>query len=50
VVVYVSCDPPTLGRDLAHFARLGYRPRRLTALDMFPDTFHVETVASLVPA
>jgi tRNA/tmRNA/rRNA uracil-C5-methylase (TrmA/RlmC/RlmD family) len=50
VVVYVSCDPPTLGRDLASFARAGLRPERILALDMFPDTFHVETVARLVPA
>jgi 23S rRNA (uracil1939-C5)-methyltransferase len=49
-VVYVSCDPPTLGRDLAHFARLGYRADALRAFDMFPDTFHLETVVRLVPA
>lgn len=48
-LVYVSCDPPTLGRDLAHFARLGYRADSLRAFDMFPDTFHLETVARLVP-
>ena len=48
-IVYVSCDPPTLGRDLAHFARLGYRLDALRAFDMFPDTFHLETVARLVP-
>ena len=48
-VVYVSCDPPTLGRDLAHFARLGYRADALRAFDMFPDTFHLETVVRLVP-
>ena len=49
-IVYVSCDPATLGRDLAHFARLGYRADSLRAFDMFPDTFHVEAVARLVPA
>lgn len=48
-VVYVSCDPPTLGRDLAAFARAGYRPDRLLAFDLFPDTFHLETVVRLVP-
>ena len=48
-IVYVSCDPPTLGRDLAHFARLGYRADALRAFDMFPDTFHLETVVRLVP-
>jgi 23S rRNA (uracil-5-)-methyltransferase RumA len=48
-VVYVSCDPPTLGRDLALFAREGYGPDSLRAFDMFPDTFHLEAVARLVP-
>jgi 23S rRNA (uracil1939-C5)-methyltransferase len=50
VVVYVSCDPPTLGRDLADFARLGFRPDRMRAFDMFPNTFHLETLVRLVPA
>jgi 23S rRNA (uracil1939-C5)-methyltransferase len=48
-VVYVSCDPTTLGRDLAVFAEAGYRPERIAAFDMFPDTFHLETVVRLVP-
>jgi 23S rRNA (uracil1939-C5)-methyltransferase len=48
-VVYVSCDPTTLGRDLAVFAESGYRPERLAVFDMFPDTFHLETVVRLVP-
>jgi 23S rRNA (uracil1939-C5)-methyltransferase len=47
-IVYVSCDPPTLGRDLAAFARHGYRPDRVTAFDLFPDTYHLETVVRLV--
>jgi 23S rRNA (uracil1939-C5)-methyltransferase len=49
VVVYVSCDPPTLGRDLAAFARRGYRPDAVHLFDLFPDTFHVETVVQLDP-
>lgn len=49
-VVYVSCDPPTLGRDLAEFAREGLRPNLVRAFDLFPDTFHLETVVRLVPA
>jgi 23S rRNA (uracil1939-C5)-methyltransferase len=48
-VVYVSCDPPTLGRDLAVFARHGYAPHVVRAFDLFPDTFHLETVALLKP-
>ena len=46
-VVYVSCDPPTLGRDLALFAARGYRPDAVRPFDMFPDTFHLETVVRL---
>ena len=47
-IVYVSCDPPTLGRDLKLFAAEGYRPASMAAFDLFPDTFHVETVVQLV--
>ena len=47
VVVYVSCDPPTLGRDLARFAARGYRPDAVHLFDLFPDTFHMETVVRL---
>ena len=48
-VVYVSCDPPTLGRDLAVFAKQGYAPDAIRAFDLFPDTFHLETVVRLIP-
>jgi 23S rRNA (uracil1939-C5)-methyltransferase len=48
-VVYVSCDPPTLGRDLKAFAAEGYVPDAVRAFDLFPDTFHLETVVRLVP-
>ena len=43
-VVYVSCDPGTLGRDVKRFAELGYLARRAVAVDLFPRTRHVETV------
>ena len=46
-VVYVSCDPATLGRDIKRFAGLGYRAVRACAVDMFPATCHVETVVLL---
>ena len=46
-VVYVSCDPATLGRDLKIFAELGYETKRAVAVDMFPGTRHVESVALL---
>jgi 23S rRNA (uracil1939-C5)-methyltransferase len=47
VIVYVSCDPETLGRDLDHLARLGYRTESLRPLDMIPLTDEIETVAVL---
>jgi 23S rRNA (uracil1939-C5)-methyltransferase len=46
-IVYVSCDPSTLARDLATLQPSGYRPVALTLIDLFPQTFHLETVASL---
>lgn len=46
-VVYVSCDPATLGRDVKRFGEKGYRAVRATAVDLFPGTRHVETVALL---
>ncbi len=47
-VVYVSCDPATLARDLKSFSELGYETKKATAVDMFPRTTHVETVVQLV--
>lgn len=46
-IVYVSCDPGTLGRDVKLFAEQGYRAVRAAAVDMFPGTRHVETVVLL---
>lgn len=46
-VVYVSCDPGTLARDLKLFAENGYKLTTATAVDMFPGTCHVETAALL---
>lgn len=46
-VVYVSCDPATLGRDVKLFAGLGYRADRACAVDLFPGTRHVETIVLL---
>ena len=46
-VVYVSCDPETLARDTALFARHGYKAKGFTPVDLFPQTRHVETVAVL---
>ena len=46
-VVYVSCDPATLGRDVKLFGQLGYQAVRAAAVDMVPGTAHVETVCLL---
>jgi 23S rRNA (uracil1939-C5)-methyltransferase len=46
-IVYVSCDPATLARDLTRLPR--YRVESLRSFDMFPQTAHVETVCELVP-
>lgn len=46
-VVYVSCDPGTLGRDVKRFAGRDYTLKKAVAVDMFPRTAHVETVVLL---
>jgi 23S rRNA (uracil1939-C5)-methyltransferase len=46
-VVYVSCDPATLARDIKIFEELGYKLIEYTPCDLFPRTSHVETVALL---
>lgn len=46
-IVYVSCDPTTLGRDLKAMVDSGYSLHELHMVDMFPQTFHQETVAVL---
>ena len=46
-VVYVSCNPVTLARDLATLTKLGYKAEGFTPVDMFPHTEHIETVVLL---
>lgn len=46
-ITYVSCDPTTLSRDLFELLQSGYRIQSLTLMDLFPETFHMETVVQL---
>jgi len=47
-VSYVSCDPSVLARDLRRFLDAGYQIDSITAIDLFPQTHHVETILKLV--
>lgn len=49
-VVYISCNPETLARDLALLTKKGYAVRRICPVDMFPHTNHIETVVLLTHA
>ena len=46
-IVYISCKPTSLARDLAVFAASGYKMEKAVAVDMFPGTVHCETVCLL---
>jgi 23S rRNA (uracil1939-C5)-methyltransferase len=47
---YLSCDPATLARDLAALLRGGYQIEAIHLFDMFPQTFHIETLVKLKTA
>ncbi|HAT4308424.1 TPA: 23S rRNA (uracil(1939)-C(5))-methyltransferase RlmD [Clostridium perfringens] len=47
-IVYVSCDPSTLGRDLKVLEENGYKTLEVQPVDMFPNTAHIENVAKLI--
>jgi 23S rRNA (uracil1939-C5)-methyltransferase len=46
-VVYLSCDPATLARDVKRLSEAGYRLEHIEAFDLFPNTAHIETLAVL---
>ncbi|HKX50276.1 MAG TPA: 23S rRNA (uracil-5-)-methyltransferase RumA, partial [Candidatus Binatia bacterium] len=47
-ILYISCNPTTLARDLAALAKQGYSLGTVQPVDLFPHTFHVEAIATLV--
>jgi 23S rRNA (uracil1939-C5)-methyltransferase len=46
-IVYVSCEPTTFSRDLRLFSERGYSLQRLSLIDMFPQTYHMEVIGLL---
>jgi 23S rRNA (uracil1939-C5)-methyltransferase len=46
-IVYVSCEPVTLARDLGVLAGCGYRTTEVQPIDMFPQTYHIECITAL---
>lgn len=46
---YISCNPATLARDLAQFDQLGYEATEIELVDLFPQTYHIEAVAKIMP-
>lgn len=49
-IVYISCNPATMARDIKLYQELGYKLEKVQPVDLFPQTHHVECVALLVKA
>ena len=47
-IVYVACDPATLARDVKTFLEFGYKVEEVFLVDLFPQTFHLESIVRLV--
>ena len=47
-LIYVSCDPATLARDLVPLLTAGYRVEQAHVIDLFPQTYHLESIVKLV--
>lgn len=47
-VIYVSCEPSTLARDLKYLKEMGYKLKEMQPVDMFPQTYHIENVALMI--
>lgn len=47
-VIYVSCEPSTLARDLKYLKERGYKLKEIQPVDMFPQTYHIENVALMI--
>lgn len=48
MLIYISCDPSTLARDAARLAAGGYSLRQVTPFDLFPQTYHIESISVFV--